>query len=113
LGEAGQVRRPHVPACCDHNAHMYYLRLNDLAARTRFIQIMKDQGVQCVFHYVPLHSSPFGLEHGRADGHLAQTEIVADQLVRLPLWLGMNKHQPMIVDAVLAAAASAQPEAAS
>ncbi len=86
----GRLRRPIVPEHCQHNAHMYYLLLPSLEQRARFIDAMKKAGVGVVFHYVPLHSSPAGLSFGRACGELTVTANIADRLVRLPLWLGLE-----------------------
>ena len=58
IEQAGRVRRPIVPTGCEHNAHMYYLLMRDLADRTAFIQAMKQLEINCVFHYVPLHTAP-------------------------------------------------------
>ncbi len=84
---AGHVRRPIIPADCTHNAHMYYLLFPSLAARTAAIAALKAEGIQSVFHYIPLHSAPAGLRYGRAHGDLATTDRVSDTLLRLPLWL--------------------------
>jgi dTDP-4-amino-4,6-dideoxygalactose transaminase len=62
---------------------------------------MKTQGIQCVFHYVPLHSSPQGRKLGRTSGTLSVTDDVADRLVRLPLWVGLEPHLDQVVDAAL------------
>jgi dTDP-4-amino-4,6-dideoxygalactose transaminase len=51
---------------------------------------MSSQGVQCVFHYVPLHSSKIGKKIGRISGDMSITEDIASRLVRLPLWLGVD-----------------------
>jgi dTDP-4-amino-4,6-dideoxygalactose transaminase len=51
---------------------------------------------------VPLHSAPAGRKLGRAHGELTETDAVADQLVRLPLWYQMP---PEAVDRVAAAVA--------
>jgi dTDP-4-amino-4,6-dideoxygalactose transaminase len=83
----GRLRRPIVPAHCTHNAHMYYLLLPDLDARTAFIASMKAAGIQCVFHYVPLHTAPAAKRYGRIAGPTRVTEDMSDRLVRLPLWL--------------------------
>ncbi len=56
----GAARRPVVPEADAHNAHMYYLLLSSLEARTQFIAQLQESGIQAVFHYVPLHSSPMG-----------------------------------------------------
>jgi dTDP-4-amino-4,6-dideoxygalactose transaminase len=99
LEAAGRLRRPIIPAHCRHNAHMYYLLLPDLGSRTRFIDALKCNGIQPVFHYIPLHSSPAGKRYGRASGSLDITDSVSDRLVRLPLWLG-DMEQQRVIEAV-------------
>jgi dTDP-4-amino-4,6-dideoxygalactose transaminase len=103
LEAQGIVRRPIIPDDCTHNAHMYYLLLPDLGARTRFIEGLKRRGIGAVFHYIPLHSSPAGMRYGRAHGGMDVTDATSDRLVRLPLWAGLEEHQ----DEVLAAATAA------
>lgn len=93
---AGRLRRPIVPSDRTHNAHMYYLLLPSLEHRTRFIQSMKEQGVQTVFHYIPLHSSPAGLAHCRTSSEMGVTDSISDRLVRMPLWVGVEEHLPAI-----------------
>jgi len=93
----GRVRRPVIPDGCGHNAHMYYLLLRDLGDRTAFIQAMRAEDIHCVFHYVPLHSAPQGLKVGRAADDLAVTTDLADRLVRLPLWLGLEEQQERVI----------------
>ena len=100
---AGRLRRPVVPEHCAHNAHMYYVLLPDRDRRTEAIKRLKRAGVHSVFHYVPLHSSPAGKRHARASGELPVTDDVADRLLRLPLWLGMEDRHAAVVQAVLAA----------
>jgi len=89
---ARSVRRPVIPAHCTHNAHMFYLLLPDLAARTRFIEYLSERDVHPVFHYIPLHSAPAGRRFGRTSGDLAVTDEISDRLVRMPFWLGLEKH---------------------
>lgn len=100
---AGRLRRPIVPLDCSHNAHMYYLLLADLDARTRFIDAMRAAGIGTVFHYIPLHSAPQGIACARTSGSMEVTDRVSSQLVRLPLWLGLEER----LEEVLAAADSA------
>lgn len=93
LESAGALRRPVIPDDCQHNAHMYYVLLESLAQRTALIENLKEQGVNAVFHYVPLHDSPAGKKYGRVSGELRNTEMLADHLLRLPLWIGMTEKQ--------------------
>lgn len=100
LEAAGLLRRPVVPADCGHNAHMYYVLMDNLEQRTRFIEHMKRHGIACVFHYVPLHSSPYGLTSGRVADACPVTDDLSNRLVRLPLWLGIEPLLPRVVQTV-------------
>ena len=101
LEDDGRLRRPVVPEGCGQNAHMYYLLLRDLADRNAFIEAMKIEHIQCVFHYVPLHSSPYGQRVGRVPNSLQITTELADRLVRLPLWLGLEQQQGRVINTAL------------
>ena len=90
LAQAGKVELPVVPQGCVHNAHMFYLKCRDLEERTALIAYMKEQGIQLVFHYIPLHSSPAGWKFGRFDGQDLYTTVESDRLVRLPMYYGLR-----------------------
>lgn len=95
----GVVRRPYIPQHCQQNAHMYYLRFNSLEERTKFITFMKANEIHCVFHYIPLHSSPAGLKYGRSIGDMSVTNTVSDTLVRLPLFYGLEEsNQDYVIE---------------
>jgi len=64
---------------------MFYLRV-PASRRPAFLEHLKARDVQAVFHYVPLHLSPMGLQHGGAAGMCPVTEAVSDELVRLPFF---------------------------
>mgnify|MGYP000906880100 CR=1 FL=1 len=98
----GVLRRPVVPVDCGHNAHMYYVLLDAGIDRQAVIEAMKRQGVNPVFHYVPLHDSPGGRRYGRVVGDMAVTQTAAARLLRLPLWIGLGESQQQRVVAVLA-----------
>jgi dTDP-4-amino-4,6-dideoxygalactose transaminase len=84
---------------------MYYLLLPSLDARTAFIARLNERRIQPVFHYVPLHASPFGATAGRAVGDLPVTTSVSDRLVRLPFWLGLEDQLERVIEEVAAALA--------
>ncbi len=93
LETAGKLRRPIIPDGCQHNAHMYYVLLNFLNERTALLKTLKKHGVTSVFHYVPLHSAPAGLKYGRVHGTMTHTDNLSDRLLRLPLWIGLDKEK--------------------
>lgn len=86
----GFIEWQKIPDECDHNAHMFYIKLRDLDERTSFIKHMKENGINCAFHYVPLHSSPAGVRFGRFCGEDKYTTRDSERLVRLPLYYGMK-----------------------
>jgi len=102
LEARGLLRRPIVPADCQHNAHMYYVLLAPQIDRQAVLAELKRNEVFSVFHYVPLHSSPAGKRYGRSHGSLEVTDSLSDRLVRLPLWVGLTDAQQDRVVRVLA-----------
>ncbi len=100
-GLRGNLRCPIIPDYCKHNAHMFYLLLPDLNSRNIFINKLKDRGISSVFHYVPLHSAPAGLNMGRTSGELAITDKVSACLVRLPLWVGLEKDLSFVIENII------------
>lgn len=89
----GMVEASEQPEATAHNAHMYFLKTRDLAERTALIDHLKQAGVMAVFHYVPLHSTPFGQTVGRFHGEERFTGQESERLVRLPIWYGMSEEE--------------------
>lgn len=99
LEAQGMLRRPIVPANCQHNAHMYYVLLAPGIDRQDVLAALKRQNIYSVFHYVPLHSSPAGKRYGRVHGSMEVTNMQSERLIRLPLWVGLTpEQQDRIVD---------------
>jgi dTDP-4-amino-4,6-dideoxygalactose transaminase len=92
-----------VPAHVRPNAHLYSLVLPSLQARTAVLAALKKANVHAVFHYVSLHDSPAGLQHGRVHGSMANTTMVSERLIRLPLWVGLEPHLDEVIGEIIAA----------
>jgi dTDP-4-amino-4,6-dideoxygalactose transaminase len=105
-GRSPLLRTPTIPDDCGHNAHMYYVIDESGKGRDEIIGRLRSQGVHAVFHYVPLHTSPFGLRQGSnktAFVELPVTDYVANNLIRLPLWIGLsNSDQLQVTNTLLA-----------
>ena len=102
LEEKGVLTRPFVPDYATHNAHMYYVKLADLEARTRFISYLREHGIWAVFHYVPLHSAAAGRKFGRFSGEDVYTTKESERLVRLPMYYNLEMEQvEYIADTIL------------
>lgn len=92
LADKGLIDIPVIPENCKHNAHMFYIKCKDLKERSEFIKSMKEQGVQCTFHYIPLHSAPAGIKFGRFDGQDEVTTKESERLVRLPMYYQLSEE---------------------
>jgi dTDP-4-amino-4,6-dideoxygalactose transaminase len=95
--EALGVRGPVIPSSCEHNAHLFYLLLPPHVRQADVLKDLNDRGVNAVFHYVPLHSSPAGQRYGRVAGSMQVTDDYSSRIVRLPLWVGLPEDAPRIV----------------
>lgn len=98
LENKGLLSLPYIPKGCAHNAHMFYIKVKDLDERTRLISYLKENGVNAVFHYIPLHSSPAGKELGYFSGKDRYTTRESERLLRLPLYYGMGNNVERVVE---------------
>lgn len=89
LQDESKLTLPVIPKSCQHNAHMFYIKLSDSAQRSDFIKYMKDNGINTAFHYLPLHSSNAGKQFGKFYGQDENTTKESERLVRLPLFYNM------------------------
>lgn len=93
----GKVVLPTIPDGCRHNAHMFYIKAADLEERTRLISFLKENGVHCVFHYIPLHSAKAGCQFGRFNGEDRFTTKESERLLRLPMYYGLTESDVSFV----------------
>ncbi|GAB3722861.1 dTDP-4-amino-4,6-dideoxygalactose transaminase [Hymenobacter agri] len=100
--QAAGIGLPVIPDYATNNGHLFYLVCRNLAERTRLIAELRQAGILAVFHYQPLHLSPYyAAQH---DGRpLPWVEHYADCLLRLPLFYELTEpDQQRIIDVVLA-----------
>lgn len=101
LQEKNKLVLPKIPEDCDHNGHMFYVKVNGLRERTELIKYLKEKNISATFHYVPLHTASAGKIFGRFNGKDTNTTRESEKLVRLPIWYGLNvSKQKEVIDAV-------------
>jgi dTDP-4-amino-4,6-dideoxygalactose transaminase len=93
LADMGILRLPFTPVECSHNAHMFYVIVEDEPTRRNLIAYLKEHKIQSVFHYVPLHTSPMGLRYGNISGSLPVTEEISERLIRLPCYYELGHEE--------------------
>jgi dTDP-4-amino-4,6-dideoxygalactose transaminase len=97
LEAEGLLRLPHRPDDCDSNYHLFYILVPDMATRDDLLTHLKQNGIQAVFHYVPLHSSPMGQMLGYKEGDLPVTEELSGRLLRLPIYYDITEEEQRYV----------------
>lgn len=99
--EEGKIRLPVVPEYAEHNAHMFYVIFESEETRNWIMHELKSKGVLAVFHYVPLHSAPFGLKLNNGKHDLIVTKNLSGRLLRLPVFAGMKDDELKYITGVL------------
>ena len=92
LAEEAKVELPRVPAYATNNGHIFYLLAKDHQQQFHLLNHLKQWGVQAIFHYLPLHKSPFMMGQS-APTSLPHAERFADTLIRLPLFVELTPDQ--------------------
>lgn len=97
LKDKGYIDLPFIPKECEHNAHMFYIKLKDIEERTDLQNFLRANQIYTVFHYIPLHSAPAGLKFGRFDGKDEFTTKESERLLRLPMYYGLTIEDCKVV----------------
>ncbi len=102
LEKAGYIERPTVPEYAKHNAHMFYIKVKDLAQRTRLISYLKERDICAVFHYIPLHTATAGIKFGRFNGEDVYTTKESERIMRLPMYYSLSlEDAKKVTEAIL------------
>lgn len=102
IAASGRITLPTIPADCQHNAHMFYIKLRDNDDRSALIDWLKEAEILAVFHYIPLHSSPAGQRFGRFHGPDNHTQAESERLLRLPLFYNLSdNNQKTVINSLL------------
>ena len=93
LVKSGAIRTPVFPQHCTINYHMFYVLAADIKERTALIGHLRRAGIVAVFHYVPLHSSPFARQMELPLSILPVTDEMSSRLLRLPMYFDLTDRE--------------------
>ncbi|HAF26259.1 MAG TPA: aminotransferase [Lachnospiraceae bacterium] len=93
------IRLPQIVPDTTHIYHQFVIRVKD---RAPFIEYLKDRGIDTIIHYpIPPHLSEAYAYLGFKKGDLPMTELLADEVLSLPMYNGMTDDEIMrVIDAV-------------
>ena len=86
------ITRPTIPSYAKANGHMYYILVKN-NKRDKLIKYLQQKKINTVFHYIPLHSSPFGKLKATTKSTMNNTNRISNTLLRLPMYLKLNKNK--------------------
>lgn len=89
----GAIKIQSIPSECEHNAHIFYIKVKNLTQRNKLLRYLKINNIEATFHYVPLHSSTAGVKFGYFKGVDQYTTLESKCLIRLPLFYGLKKEE--------------------
>ncbi len=100
LENEGKATLPTIPNYSGNNAHLFYILTNSLQERTEFLKFLNNKGIKAVFHYLPLHQSPY--YKAKHDGReLPNAVKFSQQIVRLPFFNDITTiEQDYIIDKI-------------
>jgi len=73
-----------------HNAHIFYLELKHQLQRDDFLEWLNKAGIWAIFHYLPLHQSPYFKEKYQGEA-LPHAVKFSNTIVRLPLHMHISE----------------------
>ena len=95
------ITRPTIPTYAKANGHMYYILVKN-NKREKLIRYLKQKKINTVFHYIPLHSSPFGKLKAITKSTMHNTDMISNTLLRLPMHQSLNNWDiKMITNKIL------------
>ncbi len=85
LKEIEGIDLPYVPPYSKHNAHIFYIKTKNKEIREKLRLFLWRNGIDSRTHFIPLHSSPYGLKNTKFIGKDEYTTQEANRLLRLPM----------------------------
>lgn len=97
LEKSGRIALPKFQDFAVHNAHIFYLLVQDLTQRDKLLGFLRYYGIQAIFHYLPLHDSPYFRNLAGSTRRLPNAERYGNTLIRLPLYFELSEEQVDVV----------------
>ena len=89
-----KVGLPYIPDYATNNGHIFFLVTKDLKERDTLLKYLRRANINAVFHYLPLHLSPYYSKLISGDlPDLFNASLYGKQLIRLPLFVELKDQE--------------------
>lgn len=85
----------------ESSAHLFFVLLESETVRAKLQEHLGNHGIAAVFHYQPLHLSPYVVSNWGPQPSLPVTENIAPRLLRLPLYYSLTETEVATVANVI------------
>lgn len=85
-----RLKLPYVDDFATKNGHIFYLLAGSERERTALLSFLQHNGIQAIFHYLPLNESPYFLQHMNPVLPLKNARRYGQCLFRLPLFVELK-----------------------
>ncbi len=97
----GPVRPLALQTQAEHAYHLYVVRVPE---RRRIYESLREQGIFCQVHYIPVHMQPYYRELGYRDGDFPEAEAYYREALSLPMFPSLkDEEQAYVIERLLAA----------
>ncbi|MCK9220651.1 MAG: dTDP-4-amino-4,6-dideoxygalactose transaminase [Bacteroidales bacterium] len=96
LEDQGYLKCPVIPDYATVNGNLFYFTVSSLEVRDCLLKHLKNNGIQAVFHYLPLHSSAF-FKNKYTGPDLPNTNRFSNCIIRLPFFYSLRNRQMKFV----------------
>ena len=69
---------------------MFYILAGNIRERDALLASLKSCDIQAIFHYTPLHTSPYYKKISKVTRALPRAEKYGDCLIRLPFYIDLS-----------------------
>lgn len=97
IAKSGAIKLPAIPRYNTNNHHVFHILFSDNMTREKVRNSLKDNEINAVIHYMPLHSSPYGRKLGYSREDCPVSEEIAGRLLRLPMHMYLTDEDISLI----------------
>ena len=97
----GKIVTQAIPSYSKINGHAFFIIVKK-SIRNKIIKYLKNNKVMAIFHYIPLHNSPYGKKITKNKNKLKVTDLKSSSIIRMPLHLDVKKKDIIRIKNLLA-----------